>query len=146
MVSQHGNICMKSVTEIVYKMYFDGCSKNNPGDAGIGIVIYKNDEEIVAECDYIGIKTNNEAEYNALILGLELAIENGIKILAVYGDSLLVINQMTNKYSVKNESLIRLYLKATELTKQFDYISFQHVYRKDNKRADYLSNVGLLKK
>ena len=51
-------------------MYFDGCSKNNPGDAGIGIVIYKNDEEIVAECDYIGIKTNNEAEYNALILGL----------------------------------------------------------------------------
>jgi len=137
---------MNIVAENVHKLYFDGCSKNNPGDAGIGIVIYKNDEEIVAECDYIGIKTNNEAEYNALILGLELAIENGIKILAVYGDSLLVINQMTNKYSVKNESLIRLYLKATELTKQFDYISFQHVYRKDNKRADYLSNVGLLKK
>ena len=126
-----------------YSLYFDGCSKSNPGKSGIGYVIYKNGEEIWSECKYIGIKTNNEAEYSALILGLETALQLDIKDITICGDSLLVINQLTNKYKVKSEKLFDLHDKAKELAKQFNYIEFIHVYRKDNKRADYLSNLAL---
>jgi ribonuclease HI len=129
-------------TEFV--LYFDGCSKGNPGPAGIGAVIYKKDEEVWCSCSFIGYKkTNNEAEYRALILGLEAAIDQNIKSLSVCGDSLLVINQVNNIYKVKNSNLYELYEKVTTLKKQFEYIDFSHVYRSENKRADQLSNMGL---
>jgi len=130
------------MTEFTLK--FDGCSKGNPGRAGIGAVIYKNGLEYWASCKYIGDKkTNNESEYSALIFGLEAAIEKNINELSVYGDSLLVINQINGIYKVKNENLFELYERATELKKQFSYIDFNHIYRKDNKRADELSNIAL---
>jgi len=130
------------MTEFTLK--FDGCSKGNPGRAGIGAVIYKNGLEYWASCKYIGDnKTNNESEYSALIFGLEAAIEKNINELSVYGDSLLVINQVNGIYKVKNEKLFELYERATELKKQFSYIDFNHIYRKDNKRADELSNIAL---
>ena len=130
------------LTEFTLK--FDGCSKGNPGRAGIGAVIYKNGLEYWASCKYIGDKkTNNESEYSALIFGLEAAIEKNINELSVYGDSLLVINQVNGIYKVKNENLFELFERATELKKQFSYIDFNHIYRKDNKRADELSNIAL---
>ena len=129
-------------TEFV--LYFDGCSKGNPGHAGIGAVIYKKGVEYWAACKYIGNKrTNNEAEYSALILGLKSAIDLGIKRLSVCGDSLLVINQVNKIYKVKNPNLADMYDEVVELKTHFDYIDFNHVYRKDNKRADQLSNLGL---
>lgn len=128
-----------------FVLYFDGCSKGNPGPAGIGAVIYEEGTEIWFSCKYIGDKkTNNESEYSALILGLEAAIERNIKCLSVCGDSLLVINQVNNVYKVKHPNLFDLHEKVAYLKKQFDYIDFNHVYRTDNKRADQLSNLALI--
>jgi len=127
-----------------YTMHFDGCSKGNPGPAGIGAVIYKNREEIWGNCKYIGDnRTNNEAEYCALILGLEELIRNDIKNVSVCGDSLLVINQINGIYKVKSAKLFPLYEKVLSLKTQFEYIDFNHVYRENNKRADELANLAL---
>lgn len=128
-----------------YVLYFDGCSKGNPGPSGIGAVIYKNKIEIWNSCKYIGDKrTNNEAEYSALIMGLEEAIKMDIKELSVCGDSLLVINQVNGIYKVKNLNLLVLYENIVLLKSKFTYIDFNHVYRNNNKRADELSNLALL--
>ena len=127
-----------------YVLYFDGCSKGNPGPSGIGAVIYKNGIEHWASCKYIGEKrTNNESEYSALIFGLEEAIEQNIRNLSVCGDSLLVINQVNQIYKVKNSGLFNLYNMVVNLKEKFKNIDFKHVYRKDNKRADELSNMAL---
>jgi ribonuclease HI len=127
-----------------YKMYFDGCSKGNPGLAGAGAVIYKNDDEIWTQSKFIGKnETNNVAEYNGLIIGLEEAVHQNIKNLQVYGDSELVIKQMNNLYKVKAEKLLPLFNKAKKLQTNFNSIQFQHIYRKDNARADHLSNIAL---
>ena len=127
-----------------YVMYFDGCSKGNPGHAGIGAVIYQNADELWGASQYIGdTKTNNQAEYSALIFGLQSAIDHNIKELLVYGDSQLVINQMNNIYKVKHPYLIILYNQAKELTKQFNYIEFKHILRNKNNRADELANLGI---
>ena len=127
-----------------YKMYFDGCSKGNPGLAGAGAVIYKNDDEIWSQSKFIGKnETNNVAEYNGLIIGLEEAVNQNIKHLQVKGDSELVIKQMNNLYKVKAEKLLPLFNKAKKLQTNFNSIQFQHIYRKDNARADHLSNIAL---
>lgn len=127
-----------------HTMNFDGCSKGNPGFAGIGAVIYNNGQEIWASCKFIGLKTNNNSEYSALIFGLKAALNMGIESLSVLGDSLLVINQLNGIYKVKSEDLMHLYEEAMQLKKQFKFIEFNHVYREKNKRADELSNIALL--
>lgn len=141
------------VIKYPFKLKFDGCSKGNPGLAGAGAVIYLNDdndndnelEEIWAASQFIGTKaTNNEAEYNGLIIGLKKAIELNIKELNVEGDSLLVIKQMLGEYNVKSENLFKLYNEAKEYQKQFKNITFSHIYRINNKRADQLSNMALI--
>jgi ribonuclease HI len=127
-----------------YVLYFDGCSKGNPGPSGIGAVIYNNKKEIWASYKYIGDeRTNNEAEYSALILGLEQAIKLKIDTLSVCGDSLLVINQVNGVYKVKNPNLLMLYEKVLLHKQSFTYIDFNHVYRNNNKRADELSNLAI---
>jgi ribonuclease HI len=129
---------------MVHKLYFDGCSKGNPGKAGIGAVIYMEDEELWCKSKYIGDKlTNNYAEYSALIMGLKQAIEMQITNLLVYGDSLLVINQMNKLYKVKSKELLSLYNQILELTQYFTNIEFKHIYRTHNKRADALCNECL---
>jgi ribonuclease HI len=125
-------------------MYFDGCSKGNPGPAGIGAVIYQHADELWGGSQYIGDKkTNNQAEYSALIFGLQHAIDHNIKEMLVYGDSQLVINQMNNVYKVKHPFLIFLYNQARELTTQFNYIEFKHILRNKNQRADELANLAI---
>ena len=127
-----------------YTMNFDGASKGNPGLSGAGAVIYKNSEEIWSSCKFIGYKTNNQAEYSALILGLKGALTLNIKCLSVLGDSLLVINQVNNIYKVKSVCLHDLYKEVQALKTEFDFIEFNHVYREYNKRADELSNLALV--
>jgi ribonuclease HI len=132
--------------EDIYEMYFDGCSKGNPGLSGAGAVIYKNGDEIWANSYFVSDDaTNNVAEYFGLIRGLKRAIKMDIQNMTVRGDSLLIIKQMTGQYQVKSENMIELYEIAKELEKQFNNVNYAHVYRKYNKRADYLSNEGLLK-
>jgi ribonuclease HI len=131
----------KVYPEIEFKLKFDGCSKNNPGLAGAGYCIYKNDKELYVGSVFLGKNvTNNYAEYSALLLGLQKAIDIGIKSLIVEGDSLLVINQMTDKNLCKSKNLIIIYKEAKELTKKFEEIYFHHIYRDENYRADELCN------
>ena len=128
-----------------YKLYFDGCSKGNPGKAGAGAVIYKNNMEIFSISIFVGEKeTNNVAEYTGLLIGLKEAVKLEIKDLVVNGDSQLVIKQMKGEYQVKAPNLIKLFTEAKQLEGEFEKIMFNHVYRTENKRADQLSNEGLL--
>jgi len=124
-------------------LYFDGCSKGNPGLAGIGMVIYNKDNEIWQCGKFIGIKTNNESEYLALIEGLNEAINMNISEILVFGDSQLVIKQVNGEYKIKSENLIPLHKRVLELKEQFKYIKFIHVLRDKNKRADSLANLGV---
>ncbi len=131
----------------IYTLYFDGCSKGNPGEAGAGAVIYYNDVEIWSASMYVGDnETNNVAEYNGLLLGLSEAVTKCIKNIVVYGDSMLVIQQMKGKFKVKSTNLIDYYNKIKELETKFENIEYNHAYRNNNKRADQLSNIGLLQK
>jgi len=138
-----------------FTLFFDGCSKGNPGKAGAGAVLYKHildkhsvDNEMVeiwCKSHYVSDKqTNNYAEYMGLIIGLEEAKKNNIKDLIVNGDSLLVIKQMKREYKVNSANILPLYGMASDLSKFFTSIEFNHVYRKDNKRADALANESLL--
>jgi ribonuclease HI len=130
-----------------YTLFFDGCSKGNPGPSGAGAVIYdENNNEIWANSSFVGLKeTNNVAEYSGLLLGLNEAIKKNISTLLVKGDSKLVIEQLKGCYTVKSPKLLPFFEKAKHLSKNFKSIKFEHVYRTENKRADELSNYGLNK-
>lgn len=135
---------ISQTVEFEYKLFFDGVSKSNPGLAGAGAVIYNCEKEIWHGSKFIGKKaTNNEAEYNGLIIGLNKAIKLNIKSLLVNGDSLVVINQMNGKYKCKSDSLLPFYDTAKNLVTNFDNIQFQHIYRNFNKRAHELSNIAI---
>ena len=128
----------------MYLLKFDGCSKGNPGLSGAGAVIYKNGVEIWSKSIFVGKNnTNNEAEYTGLVIGLEEAVNMGIELLDVEGDSLLVIKQMRGEYKVKSEKLLKLYTQAKLYEKMIKEIEYSHVYREKNIRADELSNLGL---
>jgi ribonuclease HI len=128
-----------------YVLKFDGCSKGNPGLAGAGAVIYHKNEEYWSSCKFLGTHlTNNQAEYHALILGLENATRLEINELLVCGDSQLVIKQIDGEYSVKSTTLIELYEHAKQLESNFKNITYKHIYRSENRRADELANISLL--
>jgi ribonuclease HI len=136
----------KIYPEIIFKLQFDGCSKGNPGLAGTGSVIYNNttNQEIWSESKFIGENiSNNYAEYMGLIIGLQKAQELNITQILVEGDSMLVIKQMRGEFVVKSPNLIKLNNQAKTLSSQFEYISYNHIYRKDNKRADELANIAI---
>ena len=129
-----------------YVLNFNGCCNINIGFAGIGVVLYKNGEELWGGCKFIThTNNNNEAEYNAIIYGLEEAIKNGINSLSVYGDNKLIINQLNGIHNtqIKNEKIFKLYHKVLVLKDSFDFIEFSHVLRKYNKRASDLANMSL---
>ena len=134
----------KIYPEYEYKLNFDGCSKGNPGLAGAGAVLYKNNIEIWSGYEFVGENaTNNQAEYAGLILGLQQAKDMGIKSLLIVGDSLLVINHMKRIYKCKSPNLIENYDKAKNLARQLDAVEYLHVLRHLNKRADELSNIAV---
>lgn len=129
---------------IQYTLFFDGCSKGNPGPAGAGAVLYQGNTEIWAKSIFVGKNsTNNVAEYTGLIIGLHQAVNKNIKELVVKGDSMLVIKQMKGEYKVSSKDMQRLYENAKSFEKSFDKIVYEHVYREHNKRADQLSNEGV---
>ena len=136
----------KKVTKTEFLLQFDGCSKGNPGMAASGTVIYQNDKEIWSGSKFVGHnETNNYAEYMGLIIGLNKAIELNITELSVEGDSMIVIKQMNGEYKVKSSNLIELYKLANQLKSKFQYITFNHIYRDNNKRADELCNEEIKK-
>jgi ribonuclease HI len=129
-----------------YLLRFDGCSRGNPGIAGAGAVLYKNETEIWSCSKFLGYnETNNYAEYMGLIMGLSKANELNISELIVEGDSMLVIKQMNGEYKVKSSNISELHKVARELKMKFSNIIFNHIYRVDNKRADELCNEAIEK-
>jgi len=127
-----------------YVLFFDGCSKNNPGPSGAGAVLYHNGVEIWSKAVFVGHKeTNNVAEYTGMIVGIKRAVEMGIRRLVVKGDSNLVVQQMNGKFRVNAEHIKPLHATAKNIIRNFDSIQFVHVYRHLNQRADELSNMGL---
>lgn len=121
----------------------DGASKGNPGPASIGIVFYK-DKNIINEiAELIGNKTNNFAEYTALIRALEISLEDGYKNIEIKSDSELVVNQINKKYKVKDPDIKELFDKANSLIEKFSSFKILHVAREENLKADKLANSAL---
>lgn len=129
-----------------WTLLFDGCSKGNPGEAGCGAVIYRNGQEVWSCSKYLGKRTNNQAEYAGLIMGLKECVNLKLSAVKVQGDSLLIINQMNLKYMVHSKFLLPLNETARHLASLIPIIQYEHVYRKDNKRADELANMALMNK
>ena len=123
-------------------VHTDGGARGNPGPAGIGVVIDYNGRQHLYK-EYIGEATNNQAEYRALIMGLEKAAALNIEELDVYLDSELVQQQVNGAYKVKNQGLGDLFLKVWNLKQQFKKIKFIHVMRTSNKLADKLVNQAI---
>jgi ribonuclease HI len=126
------------------KLWFDGGTfPLNPGHGGSGAVIASEGKEY-SFSEYIGEKeTNNRAEYGGLLLGLRKALEMGITHLEVYGDSQLVIYQMTGTYACRNSGLIPLWQKARKLAKQFQRCNFTWIPREKNGKADVAASEAI---
>ncbi len=126
------------------KLFADGGSRGNPGPSASGYVLLDmNDNVFVEKGEYIGITTNNQAEYQALRFGLEEAKKLGVKEVEVYLDSLLVVNQMIGKFKVKNRDLWPIHEAIKELLPSFKKVTFTHVPRELNKLADGMVNETL---
>ncbi len=125
------------------KGFFDGASRGNPGEAGAGALLYGDSGEILWEsCLYLGRGTNNEAEYQGLLLLLEEVVRRDLREVTLYGDSKLVISQMQGLWKVRQPHLQELWKKAQTLGKGRD-LKFAWVPREQNKEADALSNKAL---
>jgi len=124
-------------------IYTDGGARNNPGPAGIGIVIRNKDGQTVETYkEYIGEKTNNQAEYEALIKALELA-QNKASELELYLDSQLVVNQAKGLFKIKNGDIRELMFKIKTLEQSFEKITYNLIPREKNKDADRLVNQAI---
>ena len=125
-------------------IYTDGGARGNPGPAGIGAVLYSDDKKIVAEVsEYLGVATNNQAEYQALIAALKKALDLGAKALDCYLDSELVVKQLRHEYKVKNKDLASLFLTIHNLALSFKKITYTHIPRERNQAADKLANEAM---
>ena len=122
--------------------HFDGASRSNPGDAGAGAYIEEDGKILWQEARYLGKKTNNEAEYTALIMLLTAAKELNLKKILVKGDSQLVIYQVTRKWKIRQPHLAELARQVWQLAEGLD-VAFEWVRREENKYADMLSNKAL---
>lgn len=127
-----------------YVAAFDGSATPNPGEMNIGGYIKDNNgKEILRISENKGHGTNNQAEYLALIEVLNKLIEMGIKEVAIFGDSALVVNQVIGKWRIKNPNIRNLAREAQELVKQFDHCEIRWINRDYNTEADNLSKGGI---
>jgi len=123
--------------------YFDGASRGNPGKAGAGARLINEEGKVVWEASrFLGDKTNNEAEYMALIMLLKAAKNHGVSSLRVFGDSKLVVSQISRQWKINLPHLRLLAREAWDLAEGMD-ISYNWIPREENKRADMLSNEGI---
>lgn len=125
-------------------IHTDGASRGNPGDAAFAYTIARDGEADVEEAGCLGKLTNNQAEYTALVRALEHAERLGTtQPLVVHSDSELMVKQMRGEYKVKNEDLRDLFDRAREMARRFPRVTYKHVRREHNQRADELCNLAL---
>src|ERR1700760_3308008 len=124
--------------------YCDGGSRGNPGPAGFGVYIQDSAGRVLAELsEYLGTRTNNFAEYSALLAALQFAIANGHRSLRVVSDSELMVKQMKGQYRVNSPELRPLYEEARRRIGRVDHFQIQHVLREKNRHADRLANLAM---
>jgi ribonuclease HI len=121
----------------------DGGSRGNPGPAGYGVRIERDDGTIVKLKESLAVATNNVAEYNGLLAALRWATANGVSRLRVRSDSELLVKQMNGEYRVKNPGLQPLYEEARALARRIGRVTFEHVRREFNREADRLANEAM---
>jgi ribonuclease HI len=126
------------------KANIDGGARGNPGPSAYGVIVRDAKGEVIAELsDYLGIQTNNYAEYSGLLAALDFAVREKHLSLKVLSDSELLVRQMQGRYKVKSPGLIDLYDRARSLVRKLESFSIEHVLRQYNKEADSLVNQVL---
>ena len=122
-------------------IYSDGGSRGNPGPSAAGYVVLNSREEVIDQGgEYLGITTNNQAEYHGVRLGLEAALRLGHRRVDFRIDSMLVVNQLNHIYQIRNRELWPINERIISLVQQFDKVTFSHVKREFNQLADGMVN------
>lgn len=127
-------------------VYTDGASRGNPGHSGIGFLLFdEHNEKLVQDFHYIGICTNNEAEYRALLAALDRAAEITKDVVECYADSELMVRQLNGQYEIKSDKLKKFFDEVQNRRKQFSAVTFNHVPREHPRLrlADKLANRGI---
>jgi len=133
-----------SASEGWYTAHCDGGSRGNPGPSGYGAVVEAPDGRVVARLnEFLGIQTNNYAEYSGLLAVLQWAIQNGTKHLRVVSDSELMVKQMKGQYKVASPVLRPLYEEARRRSRQLEKFEMRHTLRGGNQEADRLANEAM---
>jgi ribonuclease HI len=126
------------------KIFADGGSRGNPGPSASGFVVLDIEDNVLVDKGvYLGVTTNNQAEYTALKLALEECRTMGVREVQVYMDSMLVVNQMKGIFKIKNRDLWPIHEAIAKMAKEFDHINYSHVPREFNKLADAAVNRAL---
>ncbi len=120
----------------------DGASRGNPGLSAIGIIVKLNDKTLLEHYEYLGIRTNNQAEYESLRRALEMCSKLD-KEITIFSDSELLINQRNSKYKLRNQELKVISRDISILEKNFEKILYKHIPREKNSKADKLANRAL---
>jgi ribonuclease HI len=124
-------------------IYTDGAARGNPGPAAFAYVIKQPGAADIEVHGRLGKTTNNIAEYTALVRALQHARQLHARRVRVFSDSELMVRQLAGEYKVKHEGLRPLYEEASELRRDFDHVTIEHVRRAQNKHADRLCNEAL---
>ena len=120
----------------------DGASRGNPGLSAIGIIIKNNEKILMEHSEFLGIRTNNQAEYEALKRALEIC--NTLdKEITIFSDSELLVNQRNTKYKIRNQNLKMISREISNLEKNFEKVQYRHIPREKNNKADRLANKAL---
>ncbi|HEX9831355.1 MAG TPA: ribonuclease HI family protein [Thermodesulfobacteriota bacterium] len=134
---------LSKIDKATVEIYIDGASRGNPGNSGAGVLIRDKVGNIHKIKRSLGILTNNQAEYEALITGLNSAKELKKGHLKIYTDSLLLANQINGIWRVTNPKIVALHKKARELIKDFRQVEVEHIPRELNREADKLANEAI---
>lgn len=126
----------------MHEIYIDGSSRGNPGLSGIGIIAFNENKRIFSYREFIGIKTNNQAEYFALKRALQISNFQTKRIL-IKSDSILLVNQRSKKYKIRNIELKNMSMEISNLEKIFDGVEYRHVMRNENYDADLQANSAI---
>ena len=127
-----------------WRLHCDGACRGNPGPAGAGMVLHDPQGRLqVRKGRYLGETTNNVAEYQALLLGLEEARKLAVKKLRVLADSELMVKQLNGHYRVKSPHLLPLWRQALQALQQFEAYAIMHVPREKNRLADEVANQAI---